>query len=169
MAAEDAGLGPLESERLRLEPLRAAHADELATVLADRALYGFTDAVPPTPAELRARFERQARGGPPDGSARWLNWVLRLRDGGPAIGTVQATVRGEEAELAWVIGTASQRRGYAREAAAAVAERLCRDGAAVLVAHVHPEHAASMAVAQALGLRPGAAREDGEVRWERRC
>jgi RimJ/RimL family protein N-acetyltransferase len=164
----DAGGGVLESARLRLEPLRVTHADELVRVLADPALYGFTGGAPPTLAELRARFERQASGGPPDGSARWLNWVVRLRDGGAAIGTVQATVRGDEAEVAWVIGTASQGRGYAREAAALMVEQLRRDGAAVLVAHVHPEHAASMAIARALGLTPGAARADGEVRWERR-
>ena len=164
MTAGDA----LESARLRLQPLRVTDAGELVGVLADPALYGFTGGSSPTLAELRARFERQVRGGPPDGSARWLNWVVRRSDDGAAIGTVQATVRGGEAELAWVIGTSSQGRGYAREAATAVAEQLRRDGATVLVAHIHPGHAASMSVARALGLTPGAAREDGEVRWERR-
>ena len=41
-------------------------------------------------------------------------------DGGP-LGYVQATVVRGSADLAWVVGTAHQGRGVAREAAGAVA------------------------------------------------
>jgi len=34
-----------------------------------------------------------------------------------------------------------------------------------LVAHVHPEHRASIGVARALGLTPTATVVDGEIRW----
>jgi RimJ/RimL family protein N-acetyltransferase len=38
----------------------------------------------------------------------------------------------------------------------------------VVVAHVHPEHQASMGVARAIGLAPTDVVVDGEVRWESR-
>jgi RimJ/RimL family protein N-acetyltransferase len=70
--------------------------------------------------ELRARYERQSVGHSPDGTQRWLNWIIRKRDDRTAVGTVQTTLRRERtglaAELAWMIGVAYQRRGYAIEA-----------------------------------------------------
>jgi RimJ/RimL family protein N-acetyltransferase len=46
-----------------------------------------------------------------------------------------------------------------------VVDRLRAQGVVLFVAHVHPEHSASIAVARGLGLTPGAPRDDGEVRW----
>lgn len=156
----------LRTPRLVLEPLSPAHAEEMAPVLADPALHRFTGGVPATVDELRERYARQAVGRSPDGRARWLNWVVRHE--GAAVGHVQATVldaaAGPVAELAWVIGVVHQGRGFAREAAAAVVAAL--PAGAVLVAHIHPDHAASAAVARALGLRPTGVVVDGEVRWE---
>ncbi|HYZ61371.1 MAG TPA: GNAT family N-acetyltransferase, partial [Acetobacteraceae bacterium] len=71
------------------------------------------------------------------------------------------------AVLAWVLGVRFQGRGYAREAAAAVVAWLLAVGVGRLVAYIHPEHAASMGVARALGLTPTDARVNGEVVWER--
>ncbi len=39
-------------------------------------------------------------------------------------------------------------------------------GVEVVIAHVHPRHQASMAVARAVGLVPTDAIVDGEVRWQ---
>lgn len=156
----------LRTPRLVLEPLSPAHAEEMAPVLADPALHRFTGGAPATVDELRERYARQAAGRSPDGRARWLNWVVRHE--GAAVGHLQATVldaaTGPVAELAWVIGSAHQGRGFAREAAAAVVAAL--PAGAVLVAHIRPDHAASAAVARALGLRPTGVVVDGEVRWE---
>jgi RimJ/RimL family protein N-acetyltransferase len=160
---------PLRTDRLDLEPLRVGHAGEMVGVLADPALYAWTGGAPPTAGQLRERYARQAPGRSPDGRQGWLNWVLRLRDTGAAAGTVQATLAREDgatvAELAWVVGTAAQRRGYAREAASAVAAWLRGLGVDRLVAHVHPEHAASAAVARHLGMRATGVVVDGETRW----
>jgi len=158
----------LESERLLLEPLRADHADELAPVLGDVALHRFIGGTPPGAAELRERFARQARGHSPDGRERWLNWVVRDRATGLAVGTVQATVvtAAQLGELAWVIGSAHQGRGYAKESAALVTSWLRGQGVLDLRAHIHPEHVASAAVARAIGLHPTAVMKDGETRWE---
>src|SRR4051812_33731638 len=89
----------LTTERLSLEPLRVDDARELAPLLGDSRLYEHIGGPPPaSEEELRERFARQVVGESPDGAAWWLNWVLRVRAGGVAVGTLQATVgRGGEA------------------------------------------------------------------------
>lgn len=160
----------LESERLILEPLRREHADELAPVLGDLHLHRFVGGRPDSPAQLRARVERQIGGHSPDGRERWLNWTVRERATGQAVGTMQATVRGGErepvAEVAWVIGAGHQRRGLATEGAGLMVSWLSAHGVARLRAHIHPGHDASMGVARAVGLQPTDVMEGGEVRWE---
>jgi RimJ/RimL family protein N-acetyltransferase len=161
----------IETARLTLEPLRPEHADEMAPILDDPALHAFIGGQPETLEQLRARYERQAVGRSPDGAQGWLNWIVRLRDTGAAVGTIQATVYRADpahraAELAWVIGTAYQGRGLAREAAAAMAGWLRQQGVQILVAHIHPEHEASAHVARSLGLSAADAVVDGEIRWQ---
>jgi RimJ/RimL family protein N-acetyltransferase len=117
--------------------------------------------------ELRERYERQARGRSPDGSQRWFNWIVREAATSVAVGYVQATedVESRAAEIAWVIGSRHQRRGYAREAAAAMVEWLRGTGVSVVTARIDPDHAASAAVARAVGLVPTTAVVAGEVTW----
>lgn len=137
--------------------------------MSDPALYAFTGGRAPTLDELRRRYERQTAGHSPDGTQRWLNWIVRLTESGEVVGTVQATVRAREelfvADLAWVVALAHQRRGYATEAAATMAAWLRERGADALAANIHPEHHASTGVARALGLAPTGEVVDGEVRW----
>ncbi|MFD3717105.1 GNAT family N-acetyltransferase [Streptomyces sp. NPDC058674] len=157
----------LATGRLDLLPLLPAHAAEMASVLADPALYAFTGGAPLGPEALLARYERLCAGSP-DPAVVWANWVVRLRAGGGLVGTVQATLTParDVAELAWVIGAPWQGRGFATEAARALAGWLSGLPVGRLVAHVHPGHAASAAVAAACGLHPTPYRQDGEVRWE---
>jgi RimJ/RimL family protein N-acetyltransferase len=159
----------LTSERLSLEPLSVEHATEMAPLLDDPRLHTFTGGSPDTPGELRGRYEQLVRGRSADGSQRWFNWVVRLRQTAQVVGTTQATVIGAEggdvAEVAWVIGVEHQGRGYAREGAVAMATWLRQEGAQSLVAYIHPQHEASMGVARALGLSPTDEVVDGEVRW----
>ena len=160
----------LESDRLVLEPLRVEHADELAPLLDDPALHEFIGGRPATPDELRRRFERQVKGRSPDGRDHWLNWTVRERATGRAVGIAQATVRtdaaGHSADLAWVIATPYQGQGLAKEATGLVAAWLRERGADRLGAHIHPDHRASMAVARSIGLAPTDALIDGEIRWQ---
>ena len=159
----------LATRRLVLEPLRRDHARELAPVLGDRALHAFIGGEPASEAELRARYARQAEGQSPDGAQGWLNWVARDRQTRAPVGTVQATISddddGRSAELAWVVATGRQREGLATEAASAVMEWLRSQGVTRFVAHIHPDHGASAAVARHLGLAATKARHAGEVRW----
>ncbi|MFI5755417.1 GNAT family N-acetyltransferase [Streptomyces sp. NPDC051569] len=145
----------------------------MASVLSDPALHTFTGGTPSTVDELRSRYARMV-AGPSDPGVSWCNWVLVLGEGGSRrlTGTVQVTIgpgrRGLlAAEIAWVVGTPWQGRGIATEAARGLVRWLDARGVGVLIAHIHPDHAASAAVAGAVGLAPTDARQDGETRWER--
>ncbi|MCC0099741.1 GNAT family N-acetyltransferase [Streptomyces flavotricini] len=163
------GTGRLGSARLELLPLRVEHAAEMARVLGDPVLHEFTGGAPLTAGALRERYARLAAGSP-DPAVVWCNWVLRLRGDGQLVGTVQATVTParDTAELAWVIGTPWQGRGFATEAARALTAWLAQLPVGLLIAHVHPGHHASAAVAAACGFAPTPHLEDGETRWELR-
>lgn len=170
MRPEDLQAVELLSARLDLEPLRVDHAEEMAPLLNDRELHTFIGGEPLTLHQLRERFRHQVTGRSPDGRQRWLNWIVRRRADGSAVGTVQATVDEDEngltAEVAWVVARPYQGHGYAREAAQCMVRWLRERGMVVARAYVHPDHAASQSVAGAVGLRPTDTVVEGEVRWE---
>jgi RimJ/RimL family protein N-acetyltransferase len=159
---------PVTARQLTLVPLRAEHASEMAVVLAGPDLYTFTGGSPPTRQELRARYERWIAGSP-DPAVSWCNWVIQLHSPPCLAGTVQATIStsGDQpvAEVAWVVGRPWQGRGIATEAARALSAWLQRQSAHTVIAHIHPHHQASAAVAAAAGLTPTDHRQDGEIRW----
>jgi RimJ/RimL family protein N-acetyltransferase len=155
----------LRTARLDLEPLRVEHAAEAARVFDDERLHVFIGGSPATEQELRERYAAQVVGHSADGSETCLNWMLRRRDTGELVGTVQATVHGTTADLAWVVAVPHQGTRYGQEAALAMAAWLRGRGVVRFTAHVHPEHAASAAVASALGLSPTGTVVDGEIRW----
>lgn len=151
-------------------PLRPEHAAEMAGVLADPALHTFIGGAPLSPPELRARYDRLAAGSP-DPAVSWCNWVIQVRGPGRLAGTVQATIAAapaRKAEVAWVVGTAWQGQGIATEAARALVGWLGRRQVRAVIAHIHPGHVASAAVAAAAGLSPTDDWQDGERRWELR-
>lgn len=154
----------LDTERFALLPLRVEYAEEMAKVLGDPELYTFTGGEPPSVRVLEGRYTRQVSGsGDPEES--WLNWVISSLQDDELVGFVQATVTAEEAEIAWVLGTAWQGRGYAKEAAVGLVAWLQAQGARRIIAHVHPDHAASAAVAAAAGLSRTDQLDDGEFLW----
>lgn len=118
----------IETPRLHLEPLRIEDAAEMTAVLSDSRLYIFIGGRPPTRSELTDQYTRQVVGRSPDGAERWLNWIIREADTRTATGYVQASVVGEPAAdgarvayVAWVVGSGHQGRGFAVEAATAMA------------------------------------------------
>lgn len=162
----------IATPRLDLVPLRVEHAAEMAVVLADPALHHFIGGKPATADKLKVRYAMMV-AGPREPDVSWLNWVIRVRPEGHLTGYVQATVApspdgaGRTAEIAWVVGTPWQGRGIATEAARGLVEWLSRQPVDVLVAHIHPEHHASAAVATAVGLASTGEEHDGEIRWRR--
>ncbi|MFG1905568.1 GNAT family N-acetyltransferase [Kribbella sp. NPDC048928] len=152
----------ITSERLTLLPLRVEYAAPMAVVLSDPGLYAFTGGEPPSVEVLEARYRRQL-AGPDSPDEQWLNWVVQYED--TLIGYVQATVTAGQAEIAWVIGAAWQGRGFAKEAAQGLVTWLRAQKIDRIIAHVHPDHTASAAVATAIGLARTDVVEDGENLW----
>jgi RimJ/RimL family protein N-acetyltransferase len=153
------GAQSIVTARLLLTPLTTADADVMVDVLADPRLHEFTGGEPLTVEELRDRYRRLVAGSPTAGEA-WLNWIVRRREDRRPVGTVQATLVGEDdrvasaATVAWVVGVEWQHQGFASEAAAALVERLLQVGVARIEANIHPSHVASEHVAARAGLRP---------------
>jgi RimJ/RimL family protein N-acetyltransferase len=140
----------------------------MVSVLSDPALYVHTGGSPPSLAELQARYARQVIGTSPDGSEGWLNWLLRPRSDDRLVGFVQAALSGEAAKLAWVVAPSEQGAGLATEAAGTVVEWMRALGFAKLSAQIHPDNAASAAVARHLGMVATDASEGGETVWASR-
>ena len=140
----------------------------MVEVLDDESLHEFIGGHPADLDELQARYTAMV-GGASNPAERWLNWVVRRRSDGRAIGTVQATVavaeHGGSAVVAWVIGVPWQGQGFASEAARALVDWLRGQGVDEVVAHIHPGHDASAAVATRAGLHRTEDQVEGEVAW----
>ena len=161
---------PIHTARLLLEKLSSGHAEEAAATFDDMELHEFTGGRPSTSAELRERYSRLEVASSPDGTQRWLNWMMRDVESGQLVGTVQATIEGTayidaHATIAWVVGLPFQRRGFAIEGARSMVARLEADGVVGVSAYIHPDHVASAAIARALGLTPTGEIVGGEIRW----
>ena len=156
------------TSRLSLRGLSIADADEMATVLADPALHEFTGGQPATLDELRDRYAKWVEGSR-SADEVWLNWIVRRAADDAAVGTVQATIvdldKAPTAFVAWIVGSSWQGNGYASEAASALVQWLVTQRIESVMAHVHPDHRASAAVAARAGLQPTSVIVDGEVEW----
>ena len=141
----------------------------MAAVLDDIRLHRYIGGEPLTLEELRARYEHLVTGPSPYHGERWLNWIVRRRRDGQAVGTVQATVTsgdgGPRAAVAWVIGMPYQGFGFATEAARGLVDWLRHNGVRDIVASIHPDNLASAAVARRAGLRPTDERSGDEIVW----
>lgn len=150
---------------LSIRPLQVSDAPEMSRVLSDPELYTFTGGAPPSEAELARQYEAQTLGRSQDGSELWLNWIVTLGD--DAVGYVQATVPTTQgpAEIAWVIGTPWQGRGFATSAVTLMLQELRARGVTDIIAHIHPGHVASQRVAAHVGMEETDSASDGEIRW----
>lgn len=108
----------LETARITLEPLTAAHAAELFPLLVNPEIYRFMPGDPPVSiAALAGRYRRLESRRSPDGSQQWLNWAIRRRDDRQCVGCLQATIYpGGAADFAFVLGSLFWGLGLAREA-----------------------------------------------------
>lgn len=157
---------PIATARLDLVPLTHEHAAEMFEILKDPLLYEFTGETPPSDVEtLTRRYEFWEQRRSPDGLQLWLNWVMRERESRALIGHAQATVAAGYTEIAWVVGASRRNRGYASEAAAGVVKWLLGLGVSEIRASIHPEHLASIRVAERAGLKRTDVIAGGEVIW----
>ena len=144
----------IDTHRLVLEPLDARHAPAMFAGMSDPQLFLWIDDVhPPTAEALALRYARiTAPGaGAPD---RWLNWAMRLRDGGGYAGHVEVTLQPDGvASLAYFTFSRFMRRGLAHEACAAVLQALRDDfGAREVVATMDVRNNASWKLVESLGF-----------------
>jgi ribosomal-protein-alanine N-acetyltransferase len=168
----------ISTERLRLEPLRVAHAALVFEPLSDERIYEFIEDAPSTSiAVLEERFAALQRGCSPAGNELWLNWIAFTEDGNQPVGWFQSTVYEDRtAEIAYIVFPEFWRRGYAREACRAVLAHLADAlGCTKAVAHMDTHNAASVRLVETLGfvrqeVIPGAAvirgRTADEYRYE---
>jgi RimJ/RimL family protein N-acetyltransferase len=144
----------IESATLRLEPLVAAHADEMFAPMSAAAIYAYIPEQPPVSVSaLRQRYQQLERGHSASGRERWLNWIVRLGSGQCA-GYVQATVHpGSTADFAFVFAPEHWGRGYGREAVRAVLLRAIQiKGLSRVIAETQAANQASCALLRGLGL-----------------
>jgi RimJ/RimL family protein N-acetyltransferase len=147
----------LRSERLDLEPVRVAHADEAWPHLDDERMWTYFPALrPPTLERLREIYARRERGYThADGAQVWGNWIARERATGRVVGDVQATIYPQRrvAYIAYGIYVEHQRRGLALEAARALIDHLHdAHGIRRVFAEMDTRNAASYRLAESLGF-----------------
>ncbi len=147
---------PLQTERLRLEPTRAHHASLVYDQVTDERLWTFFPALrPKSIEELRALYRRWERGNPyANRDEEWENWICFLRDSETPVGGMQATILpGGVAYVAYVMYTAHQRQGFAREGLRTVVDHL-RDVHAItrIVAEMNTRNEASRKLVESLGF-----------------
>ncbi len=147
------------TERLRLEPLRVAHAARMFAGLRDPELYRYeTDEPPASLGALEARYAEltTAPGGMrgPGPNEDWLNWIVVVRATGDAIGYVQATTdrARRSAMIGYLTAAAFQRQGYGAEAVGAICDHLEACGVTRLSATIDVRNAASIALVERLGF-----------------
>jgi RimJ/RimL family protein N-acetyltransferase len=154
----------IQGRRVSLVPLAVEHADELAGLLEDAFV---RDSLGVGEVEgLRRRFAAWESRRSPDGEERWLNWVVRERADGRALGWVQATVCGATASVAYALLATERGRGAASDAVRAMIQWLRTElGVTDLTASIAPANLASAHVARAVGLEATDGRDEGEVIW----
>jgi [ribosomal protein S5]-alanine N-acetyltransferase len=141
---------------LVLEPLTVADADTMFGVLSDPQIYRHLDYGPPPSVEhLRHVYAKLEPRQSPDGSQRWLNWVVYRRGAG-AMGYVQATVSPTgTAWVAYVLASQYWGRGYACMATRAMIEHLADAyGTTQYLATVEADNRRSIRLLERLSFRP---------------
>jgi RimJ/RimL family protein N-acetyltransferase len=138
--------------RLRIEPLAHGHAAGLIDALGHESVARFLPAPDVTTVDaLHERIDRLALGsGRPD--EIWLNFAVLRADDGAVIGRLEATIFGEWAEIAYLVGPRYERRGYGREATRWLVECLTARGVGEVWACIHPDNARSIALVEDLGF-----------------
>jgi RimJ/RimL family protein N-acetyltransferase len=143
------------TDRLVLEPLSHRHAVGLVAALGHPEVHRYLSAPDVTTVEaLHARIDHL--GCAPAGEV-WINFAIRRADDAAIVGRLEATSYGDWAEIAYLVGPAYQRRGYAAEATRWLIAQLAAAGVREVWAAVHPANVASRAVLARCGFERRAA------------
>jgi RimJ/RimL family protein N-acetyltransferase len=150
----DVATAPLRTERLELRRTRIEDAAAMFEALRDPEMYRFLPGrAPRTVADVEARFARIVQETAPDRAEQWLNWTVWRRNDDAPLGMIEATVgRAGIITIGYMFDPRTWRRGYGREAAAAMLEHLAACGAREFEATIDIRNAASHALATSLGF-----------------
>ena len=150
----DVSPAPLLTPRLELRRTRMEDAAAMFEALRDPEIYAFIPrAAPQAIADVEQRFARILEETAPGRAEQWLNWTVWLRDGGAAIGMIEATAAPDHAvSIGYMFDPRCWRRGYGREAMSAMLEHLTARGALRFEASIDVRNGASKALAAALGF-----------------
>ena len=157
-------LANLFSERLRIEPIRSAHAERVFSSLQNPLIYTYLPEDPPTAESLQKRYDFLEKGESPDGEELWLNWVAFLGDSMTPVGTFQATLpKGEKGSFAYIVFPPFWRQGYAREMARCVISHLFKThDQTSLYAEIDTRNLGSIRLVESLGLKRIATVEEAD-------
>jgi len=152
------------TRRLRLEPLRAHHADIVFDAMQDTEMYLYIPQDPPQLDALRKRYGFLQGAQSPDGKEYWLNWVAFLDNSQTPVGSFQATVpHGAEAAIAYSVFPPFWRRGYAQEMARRVLGHLFETyGCPGLYAEIDTRNVGSIRLVESLGFQRRAVTKDAD-------
>ena len=157
----------LQSPLCTLEPQVVAHAAEMFLVLSDPAIYEYEGEPPPSIDRLADGYRRRESRISPDGSEKWLNWVVRLPTGELA-GYVQATVLPTGVSyVGFEFASRYWRRGLGTAAVGALLQELASTyGVHTFVAILKTANFRSMGLLRRLGFEPASAEQAAEFESE---
>ena len=157
----------LQSPLCTLEPQVVAHATEMFLVLSDPAIYEYEGAPPPSVDRLADGYRRRESRVSPDGSEKWLNWVVRLPTGQLA-GYVQATVLASGASyVGFEFASRHWRQGLGTASVSALLGELASNYRVhMFVAVLKPMNYRSMGLLSRLGFEPASAERAAEFESE---
>ncbi len=156
-------MNTLTGYRCILEPQVESHAPEMFVVLSDPAIYEFEGVPPPSVERLAAGFKRRESRVSPDGTEKWLNWVVRLQTGELA-GYVQATIyKSGAAYIGYELASKHWRQGIGTASLQIMlAELTGQYGVHTFVAVLKTANYRSLGLLQRLGFVAGT-REDATL------
>lgn len=121
----------LDSDRLRLSPLMAGHAQLMFSAMQDPSIYQWISSVPPASIpELEESWSELADRLLTPHDVSYFNWAVQRKGDGQWIGTMDATTNDDNIaiNIGYVFFPPFWRQGYATEAVRLLAEHLAQAG-----------------------------------------
>ena len=146
----------LETPRLILEPLMPSHASLIYEQLLDDKLYKFIPNNPPESLSyLEERFTFLSSRLSPNQEEAWLNWVVKLKEGGKYVGRLESSVnKNRTASIAYIIFSDFWKKGYAKEGCKRILESLITDyEVKSITSEIDTRNIASIKLIESLGFQ----------------
>ena len=144
------------TERLSMQLVTRAHAHQAHHIFKDESLYTYIPSQPPTLEQLEKQYAMWENKESPDKTEFWLNWSVFEISSKKLVGRVQVGINKNtrEASVAYVIGSASQGKGFGTEAIDGLIKHCHQHyGVSVFKAWIDTRNSASIRLVQKLGMK----------------